>query len=270
MTSTDHATRALHAADRGTAVMRRRSARHGATVRLSVSELRLMVRDPVTLIFVVAFPVVGMLIIGSSFGTEADEVFPVDPTQWYVASYFTTVIGAIGLVMLPVHIASYRERGVLRRFAVAGFPRWSFALAELIVGMCALVVGGVLVLAAAAPVFGVPAVADPIRVIAASVAGCIAFISIGVVLGTLVPRARSAQALGLMLFFPSFLLGAGGPPPRAMGDILADISQWMPLSLVTQAVRGPWLGLETSGTALALIVLMAVAASALAAWRAIL
>ena len=52
-----------------------------------------------------------------------------------MASYLTVVIAAVRLVMLPVHVASYRERGVLRRFAAAGFPRWSFAIAQLIVGL---------------------------------------------------------------------------------------------------------------------------------------
>src|SRR5215207_6421051 len=110
-----------------------------ATRRLVTAELRLLLRDPLTLTFVLAFPIVTMLIIGGSFGTEPDEVFPVNPSHWYVASYFTVVIGATGLVMLPVHIASYRERGVLRRLAASGFPRWSFAMAQLIVGLAVIV-----------------------------------------------------------------------------------------------------------------------------------
>ena len=77
-----------------------------------------------------------MLIIGGAFGTRPDPAFDhANPSHWYVASYLTGVIAAVGLVMLPVHVASYRERGVLRRFAAAGFPRWSFAIAQLIVGL---------------------------------------------------------------------------------------------------------------------------------------
>jgi ABC-2 type transport system permease protein len=92
-----------------------------------------MVRDPQTLTFVFMFPIVTMLIIGGSFGSDPDPAFGgQDPSAWYVASNFTVVIGAIGLIMLPVHIASSRERWVLRRFAASGFPRWSFALAQLL------------------------------------------------------------------------------------------------------------------------------------------
>lgn len=238
-----------------------------ATRRLITTELRLLLRDPLTLTFVFAFPVLTMLIIGGSFGTEADETFPVNPTHWYVASYFTVVIGATGLIMLPVHIASYRELGVLRRFAASGFPRWSFALAQLAVSLVTITVAGALLLAVAGPVYGVPQVEDPVQVVAGIVAGAVAFVSIGVVLGTLLPSARSAQAVGLLLFFPSFLLGVGGPPPAAMSPALRQVSEVLPLALVTNSVREPWLGLGAGSGSLVAVVVIAVVATALAARR---
>ena len=238
-----------------------------STRRLLTTELRLLSRDSLTLTFVLGFPVISMLIIGGVFGTEPDEVFPVNPSHWYVASYFTVVIGATGLIMLPVHIASYRERGVLRRFAASGFPRWSFALAELAMGLTAIAIAGPLLLAVAAPVYGLPEVDDPLRVMAGIVAGSVAFISIGVLLGTLLPSSRAAQAVGLMLFFPSFLLGVGGPPPAVMSEPLREIAEKLPLALATDAIREPWLGIGTGTGPLLAIVAIAVVASALAARR---
>src|SRR5580765_8245693 len=112
---------------------------NGAVGRLVRSELTLMKRDPLTLTFVFAFPVLTMLIIGGAFGTEPDVAFEgTNPSHWYVASYLTVVIAATGLIMLPVHLASYRERGVLRRFALANFPRWSFALSQVVIGFVAV------------------------------------------------------------------------------------------------------------------------------------
>ena len=139
-----------------------------AVGRLARIELRLMTRDPLVLTFVFAFPVVTMLIIGGAFGTAPNPGFDhVNPAHWYVASYLTVVIAATGLVMLPVHLASYRERGVLRRFAAAGFPRWSFAIAQLIAGLVTTVAACGMLLIVAAPVYGIPAVHDWWRVAAA-------------------------------------------------------------------------------------------------------
>jgi len=227
--------------------------------RLVRTELKLMRREPLTLIFVLAFPVVTMLIIGGAFGTKPDPSFGgVNPSHWYVASYFTVVIGAMGLVMLPVHLAAYRERGVLRRLAAGGFPRWSFALSQLLTGFVAVVVSSAALLAVAAPVYGIPAPHDWVRVIAGVLLGTIAFTSLGVLLGTLVRSARAAQAIGLLLFFPSFLLGAGGPPPHAMGAALRSIASYSPLTWMTAAIRSPWLGNGTASGSLAMVAVMAV------------
>ncbi len=242
-----------------------------AALRLIRAEFRLTVRDPLVLTFVFVFPIVTMLIIGGAFGTDPDPAFGgTNPSQWYVASYFTVVIAATGLIMLPVHLASYRERGVLRRFAAAGFPRWSFALAELILGLVTIVVAGVALLVVAAPVYGIPAVHDLGRVLAGLALGAVAFVSIGVVLGTLLPSARAAQAVGLMLFFPSFLLGAGGPPPKVMGSVLKDIGDALPLTWVTTSIRQPWLGIGTPTASLAAVGALAVVASVVAVRRSTL
>ena len=191
----------------------------------------------------------------------------VNPAHWYVASYLTVVIAATGLVMLPVHLASYRERGVLRRFAAAGFPRWSFAIAQLIVGLLTTAVACALLLIVAAPVYGIPAVHDGWRVAVALPLGAIAFVSIGVLLGSLLPSARAAQAVGLLLFFPSFLLGAGGPPPHVMGSVVRQVAGPLPLTLLTNAVRAPWLGLGPATGSLIGVAVLAVVASAVAARR---
>jgi ABC-2 type transport system permease protein len=240
--------------------------RNGAAGRLMRTELKLMVREPLTLIFVLVFPVVTMLIIGGSFGTTPTVAFDwVNPSQWYVASYLTVVIAATGLIMVPVHLASYRERGVLRRFAAAGFPRWSFALAEAVTGLVAIAVGAIALLAVAAPVYGLPTVHHPLRVALGFGLGSVAFVAIGVLLGTVLPSARSAQAVGMVLFFPSFLLGAGGPPPHVMGAQLRTIAGYLPLTQVTDAVRDPWLGTGTATGSLLTVAGLAVAAVLLAA-----
>ena len=246
----------------------RRTAMSTTVGRLVRAELKLMTRDPLVLTFVFAFPIVTMLIIGGAFGTRPDPAFDgTNPSHWYVASYLTVVIAATGLVMLPVHLASYRERGVLRRFAAAGFPRWSFAIAQLIVGLLTTAVACALLLAVAAPVYGIPAVHDAWRVAVALPLGAVAFVSIGVLLGSVLPSARAAQAVGLLLFFPSFLLGAGGPPPHVMGSIVKQVAGPLPLTLLTNAVRAPWLGLGTATGSLIGVAVLAVAATAVAARR---
>jgi ABC-2 type transport system permease protein len=100
--------------------------------------------------------------------------------------------------------------------------------------------------------------------------GTVGFVSLGVLLGTLLPSARSAQAVGLLLFFPSFLLGAGGPPPHVMGSVVRHVAGPLPLTLLTNAVRSPWLGLGTATGSLAGLIALTAAFTAIAARRVVL
>jgi ABC-2 type transport system permease protein len=227
-----------------------------------------MVRESMAVIFVFVFPVVTMLIIGGSFGTRPNPGFDmVNPAHWYVASYLSVVIAATGLIMIPVHLASYRERGVLRRFRAAGFPRWSFAFAQALTGLAAIAVGAAALLLVAAPVYGLPPAHHLVRVGLAFVLGSVAFVNIGILLGSLLPSARSAQAVGLIVFFPSFLLGAGGPPPHVMGAALRTVAGYLPLTRVTDALRDPWLGTGSAAGSLLVVAALAAATAVLAARR---
>jgi ABC-2 type transport system permease protein len=116
-------------------------------------------------------------------------------------------------------------------------------------------------------VYGIPAAHDWWRVAAALPLGAVAFVSLGVLLGSVLPSARSAQAVGLLIFFPSFLLGAGGPPPHVMGAAVRHVAGPLPLTLLTNAVRQPWLGLGPATGSLVAVAALAVVATLAAAYR---
>jgi ABC-2 type transport system permease protein len=111
---------------------------------------------------------------------------------------------------------------------------------------------------------------DEWRVLLALAIGAVGFTGLGVLLGSVLPSARSAQAVGLLLFFPSFLLGAGGPPPHVMGSAVRTIAGPLPLTLLTNAVREPWLGIGTATTSLAALAGLTAAVTVVAARRAVL
>jgi ABC-2 type transport system permease protein len=231
------------------------------TRRLLTSELRLLLREPLVLAFVCAFPMITVLVLGGVFDDNDPSFEGVLPSDFYIAAYFGIVIAAVGLIMLPVHIASYREAGVLRRFDAAGFPRWTFPISQYVVGAVFVAIGAVILLATAALAYGLPGIENVARTTIGIVAGSLAFISIGVLLGTLLPNARAAQGVGLLLFLPMFLLAGGGPPPEAMSPLMNDIASALPLTHVVRAIQEPWLGLGTGTDHLIVVIAIFVAAT---------
>jgi ABC-2 type transport system permease protein len=108
----------------------------------------------------------------------------------------------------------------------------------------------------------------PALVVAGVLVGAVAMTGIGLLIGCLVPSARAAQGIGLLAFFPSFLLGGGGPPPSVLGPGVRGVANLLPLTHVTESIRDPWLGVGNGGTDLAVVAGFLVV-SALGWWRAV-
>jgi ABC-2 type transport system permease protein len=231
-------------------------------LRLAATEMKLFLREPMVLTFVFAFPVLTVLILGGVFDDDDPNFEGALPSDYYVAAYIGVVIAAIGLVMLPVHLASYRERGVLRRFDVSRYPRWALPAAWVIVAMIISIVAIAVLLGTGYLVYGLPEPDNLVGVALGTLLGALAFISSGIVLGLALPSARSAQGLGMLLFFPFFLLGGAGPPPDAMGDPMSSIANAIPLTHVVRSIQEPWLDLGSPTGHLALVVALAVLATA--------
>jgi ABC-2 type transport system permease protein len=233
-----------------------------ALLRLAAIEMKLFVREPMVLIFVFAFPILTVLILGGVFDDDDPAFEGALPSDYYIAAYIGVVIAAIGLVMLPVHLASYRERGVLRRFDVSHYPRWALPAAWILVALVITAVAVAVLLVTGHLAYGLPDPDNLVGVVVGTLLGAFAFISIGIALGMALPSARSAQGLGMLLFFPFFLLGGAGPPPEAMGDPMSSISNLVPLTHVVRSIQEPWLDFGSPTGHLAVLAGLAVVATA--------
>ncbi len=225
-----------------------------AIAPLVATEARLLSREWAAMVFAFVFPPLMLVILAGIFGDQpAPEYGGARPSSYYVVAYIGVPLAALALVGLPVMVASYRERGVLRRFEAFGVPIRMVIIAQALVTCGLVVLAAGIIIAVAAPTYGVPAVDNAAAVIVGFVVGTVTMVVLGVVLGLAVPTARSAQALGLVTFLPMWLLGGGGPPRAVMSDAMARVSDIMPLWHVTAAIREPWLGSGSSGSHLVVL-----------------
>jgi ABC-2 type transport system permease protein len=237
-----------------------------ALTTLAGTEARLLTREWAAMVFAFAFPPLFMLVLAGVFGNEDDMGGTgVSGTDYYIAGYIGVPMGALALVGLPVMLSSYRERDVLRRFEAFGVPIRRVVAAQALVTAVLIVLAAGLVIATAAPIYGIPPIENIGGVVAGFAAGTITMLALGVVLGLAVPTARAAQALGLLVFMPLWLLGGGGPPPEVMSDAMRNISDVLPLTHATTAIREAWLsGDAVGGHLLVLGIWFAVAMVAIA------
>jgi ABC-2 type transport system permease protein len=234
---------------------------------LAATEARLLVRDWTVLTFAFVFPAFVMLILAGVFGNEPDDGYDMKrPDDYYVAASIGVPMIALALVGLPVALASYRERGVLRRLEAFGVSVGRVVAAQAVVTCCLIVLGAGIVLALAVPTYGVPHVVHPLQTVLGVVVGTVSLVLIGIAIGLAVPSARAAQAIGLLAFFPVYLLGGGGPPRGAMTGPMQAVSEALPSTV--PAITEPWLGVSTFSSQLVALTAWGAAALAASYWFA--
>jgi ABC-2 type transport system permease protein len=214
--------------------------------KLTWVELKLFVREPYALIFTFVFPVVVLAVLAGVFGSEPDDdaFGGLVPSDYYLAGYVAVVIAAIGLVALPVHVATYRERGILRRFRASSVPVSGVLGAQVVVGLIMATAGSILLVIVGRLMYDAAAPESIGRVAIAFTMSTLAFLAIGFLVAGLTKNARGAQSLGMILFFPMWLLSGAGPPP----DVLTE---------------DPWLGAGSGTADLIRLAVVFVAAGAL-------
>jgi ABC-2 type transport system permease protein len=236
--------------------------------KLTWIEVKLFAREPIAVVFAFAFPLVVLLVLAGAFGSEPDSDFGgVAGIDYYVPGYLAVVIASIGLIALPVHLASLRERGVLRRLRASSVSMASLFGAQTAVHVAMAALGGVVLLVAASLVYDVHAPSSVAGVALGFGVGALSFVALGFLLGSLAPTARAAQAIGLVLFFPMWLLSGAGPPRGVMTQTMRQLSDLLPLTRVVTAIQEPWLGTGSNVSELALLSALFAAAVALSAWK---
>ena len=127
-------------------------------VKLTGSELKLFLREPMAAFFGVVFPVVLVIILGSipAFREPSPDLGGLRVIDLYVPIAVALIIAMLGLQTAPAVLATYREKGVLRRLATTPARPVALLGAQLAMTLMVAVVSAALVLLAGRYVFDVP------------------------------------------------------------------------------------------------------------------
>ena len=150
--------------------------------------------------------------------------------DWYVPSFIALVIASIGTISLPVHLSSYRERGVLRRFRASGVSEAALLGSQLLVSL-GIGAGGRAHhhRPRASSSYGARSAVSPAEVALAYVVSMFCFVAIGVLLASLAPTARAAQSVGLLLWFVMLFVSGTSAPHSLLPSWMVSVGKALPL-----------------------------------------
>ncbi len=212
--------------------------------RLALTELRLFARDRVRLVFGMGLPVVLLVIFGNiPFYTQTRRYLGgYSLFDAYVPILIAYSLAIISLTALPMVLADYRDKGVLRRLQTTPVGAARLVTAQLLAYLAVVAVGVVLILAVARIGYSVILPRQLAGFVMAALLAAGALIGIGLFIAAVSPSAQAAQAIGTVLWFPlMFFAGLFFPIP-VMPPFLRHLSHATPLGAAVQALQDAWLG----------------------------
>ena len=241
--------------------------------RLVRSELRLFLRDPMSAGFTLVFPSLLVVILGCipPFREPVPELGGLRVIDLYVPIAVALVLATLSLQFAPQVLATYRERGVLRRLATTPVRPASLLAAQLTMSVLMAVVSGVLVLLVGRLAFAVAFPRQLLGYLVAFLLSAGAVFAIGLVIAALAPSGKAANGIGTLLFFPAMFFAGLWTPREGMPEVLQRIGDFTPLGAGVQALHegftGHWPAVQTVIVLLAYLAVFGFAAARLFRWE---
>ncbi|MBI1729502.1 ABC transporter permease [Candidatus Acetothermia bacterium] len=138
-------------------------------------------------------------------------------------------------------LASYRERGILRRFQVTPLRPLGVLAAQVLVAYAMTLLSGIILMLLGKVSFGLRIAGDPLTMLVAFTIGSLSFFSFGFLLGGLFKTARVSYSVNTTIFFPMIFL-SGAALPVAMPSFMEGASKFIPLTYVVNLLKDAWLG----------------------------
>ena len=211
--------------------------------QLTLVNLLLYVREPIAAFFTLAFPPMLVVLFGAIYGNKPTALLGNRGSMDIsMPAYTALILGTVGFMGIPITISGYREAGVLRRFQAAGVRSVTYIVADVtanlvmtLLGMCGLLVVGWLL-------YHVSFEGRAIDVIVAVVFSGLAMFSCGYMIASLAPGAKTAQVIGMVIFYPMMFLSGAGVPLEVLPAGVRTVSNILPLTYVVKLLRGLWVG----------------------------
>ena len=236
--------------------------------KLTLVNLKLYLREPIATFFTLAFPPLLVVLFGAMYGNDPTPMFGgYGSMDVSMPAYTAMILGTVGFLGVPITISGYRESGVLRRFQATPMRPLTYILADIVANLVTTLLGMMGLVIIGWLLYRVQFEGQVMAVILAVVFCGLAMFSIGYLIAGLAPGARTAQVVGMVIFYPMMFLSGASIPLEVMPETIQRIADFLPLTYVVRLLRGLWFGdawgehlLETAVLAGVLLVCTALAA----------
>jgi ABC-2 type transport system permease protein len=217
----------------------------GSLLQMTWMEAKLLMREPIGVFFTLVMPLMYLFLFGIISGNApAPELEPGRP--WTIDSAIPAltamIIATSGLMIVTITMATYREKGVLRRLRTTPVSPLVVLVAQVVVVFAMTCLGMLLLIGAGNLVFHIEFEGNAFSVLGGFVLSSLSFFGIGFILAGIMPTARTANIVGLVLLYPMIFLSGAFFPLELLPAAVQKVSAFVPLTYVVNLLRGLWTG----------------------------
>lgn len=210
------------------------------------TEMILSVREFSGVLFGLIMPVGIMFLLGALNGDKpAFEGASFSMVQQSFAAVATIGICATGLMGIPLTIAAYREKKILKHFKVTPTSPLLLLGAQFLTNLFFAILSTTLVLIAALLFFDYSLRGSPLYFILAYLLVLTAIFSLGMMIASVSMNVKTANLLCTIFYFPMLFLSGATIPFEIMPKGLQAVSNFMPLTQGIKLLK--YVSLDSSG-----------------------
>lgn len=223
-------------------------------------EFKLAIRDMNMPIFAIIIPVIIAIILGLIFGSKPAFA---GASYSFLAQSFGAVssigICAAGVMGLPLVVADYRYKKILKRYKVTPVSPVMILFAQVVVNLIMAIVSAICIYAVLAMFFGYKMQGSFLEFIGAFLLVLISIFSIGILVAAISPNAKVSNLLCTILYFPMLIFSGATLPYEIMPRILQKIADIMPLTQGIKLMKAASLGLPMDSVLMQILVMVILA-----------
>lgn len=211
--------------------------------KLTLVGVKLYLREPVAAFFTIVYAPMLLILFGSIYGNTPSPLFGGRGTiDISVPAYMGLIIVTVGLMSVPIGVASRREAGVLRRYQATPLRPVIYLTADVLVYFGMTLLGVVFLILTGRIGYNVHFDGNWVSVLAAFSLGALSFFAFGFLIAGLAPTARIAQTVGMVIAFPMMFLSGATIPLEILPATVRELARFIPLTYVVTLLRGSWIG----------------------------
>lgn len=223
------------------------------------NEMKLNIRNMNMVIFAVIMPLVILVILGFIYGTKpAAEGAEYTFLEQSFGALCTVSICAGGLMGLPLVVAEYRERKILKRFRVTPVSPLMLLFVEFSIYVVYCIVSMITLFLAAVLIWNVRINGSMAAFLGSWLLTMVSTLSIGMMVGGIAKNSKSAGVIASVLYFPMLIFSGATLPYEVMPTIMQKIVSVFPLTQGIELMKATILGLPAENGRFAVVVMLAV------------